>query len=233
VGLAGGGVLLGLIVLDVVVHRVPTRLYLPVCVLAAVLLLGWGRALGLTWAQLGVGAPVSGLVWGVAAAVIVALVVGVGVRWRRTRRLFADDRSASLDSRSLLWETGVRLPVGTVLMAEVAFRGLLLGVVAVNRSEVTAGVVSAVAFGLWHVIPSLGRGTEVGAAERLGHRAEVAFVVGAVLATAVAGLFLGLLRIVSGSLLAPMLLHWALNAFGLLAGWGSTRIPGSGGPPPG
>jgi membrane protease YdiL (CAAX protease family) len=42
-------------------------------------------------------------------------------------------------------------------------------------------------------------------------------VVGTVLLTTVAGAVFCWLRVRSGSLLAPVLLHWALNGLGLLA----------------
>lgn len=219
------GVLAGLAVLDVVVHRVPRRAYLPACLLGTVVLLVWGRALDLSWADLGVGSPLAGLLWGLAAALLVAGVVAVGARWRVTRRWFGDARAATLSPRGLAWEAGVRLPLGTVLHEETAFRGLLLGVSVVTWSDLTGLVVSSVAFGLWHVVPSLGRGAEVTAtAEALGERADLGFVVVAVVATTVAGFALGALRLVSGSLLAPMLLHWSLNGSGLLAGAAVARV---------
>jgi uncharacterized protein len=209
-----------LVVLDLVVHRVPARAYLPTCLIATAGLLAWARALGLSWADLGLarGTWLSGLVWGGAAAALVALVVGAGVAVPRTRGLLADDRGAAASGPRLWWETGVRLPWGTVLLEEVAFRGLLLAVVLEASGRVWAVVVTAVCFGLWHVVPSLGRGREVAAATTiLGSRAEVGFVVSSVVATAVAGAALAVLRLASGSLLAPMAVHWALNASGLLA----------------
>lgn len=45
----------------------------------------------------------------------------------------------------------------------------------------------------------------------------VGAVAGAVLVTTVAGAALGVLRLGSGSLLAPVLAHWATNSGGLLA----------------
>ena len=55
---------------------------------------------------------------------------------------------------------------------------------------------TSVCFGLWHVVPSLGRGREVAAATTiLGSRAEVGFVVTSVMATGVAGVALAVLRL--------------------------------------
>ena len=209
-----------LAVLDVVVHRVPARAYLPTCLAATAGLLVWARALGLTWHDLGLGQEtwVRGLVWGVAGSAVVALVVATGVALPRTRGLLGDERGAAASRGRLLWEAGVRLPWGTVLLEEVAFRGLLLAVVVEATGRPWAVVVSSVCFGLWHVVPSLGRGQEVAAATSiLGVRADTGFVAASVVATTVAGVALALLRLWSGSLLAPMAVHWTLNASGLLA----------------
>ena len=215
-----------LVVLDVVVHRVPARAYLPTCLVATAGLLVWARALGLSWRDLGLGRGtwVSGIVWGVACSALIVLVVAAGVAVPRTRGLLADDRGAAASRARLLWETGVRLPWGTVLLEEVAFRGLLLAVVLEVSGQVWAVVVTSLCFGLWHVVPSLGRGSEVAAATTiLGPRAEVGFVVGSVVATTAAGVALAVLRLASGSLLAPMAVHWTLNASGLLASAAAAR----------
>lgn len=72
-----------------------------------------------------------------------------------------------------------------------------------------ATVGSSVLFGLWHVLPALGSDAGPGGA---GARTA-----GTVLVTGLAGLGFCWLRVRSGSLLAPALLHWALNGLGLLA----------------
>ena len=160
--------------------------------------------------------------------------VGVGTAVPRTRRLLVDERGAATSRTRLLWEAGVRLPWGTVLLEEVAFRGLLLAVVLQASGQVWAVAVTSVCFGLWHVIPSLGRGHEVAAATTfLGARAEAGFVVGSVVATTAAGVAFAVLRLVSGSLLAPMAVHWTLNASGLLASAGASRAAPPTGQAPG
>ncbi len=228
-------VIVVLAVLDVVVHRVPARAYLPTCLVATAALLIWARVLGLTWPDLGLGRGtwVSGIVWGLGASAVIAVVVATGVALPRTRGLLADDRGAATSRARLLWETGVRLPWGTVLLEEVAFRGLLLAVALEASGQVWAVVVTSLAFGLWHVVPSLGRGRDVAAATTLlGSRAEVGFVVGSVVATAAAGVALAVLRLVSGSLLAPMAVHWTLNASGLLASAAAARTARTAGESP-
>ncbi|MFK8850050.1 type II CAAX prenyl endopeptidase Rce1 family protein [Streptomyces sp. Ac-502] len=75
---------------------------------------------------------------------------------------------------------------------------------------------------MWHVLPSLGLAVDKPALTPLFGRSPlgaVFAVVVAVLFTGAAGVLFGELRRRSGSLLAPMGLHWAVNAFGYLAGF--------------
>ena len=110
-----------------------------------------------------------------------------------------------------------RIPVGTALVEEVCFRGVLVGLL-LHRGEVAAVALSSVAFGLWHVEPA-----------RLLARANAfptAVVVPAgVVLTAVAGAFLGWLRVESGSVLAPFVLHALVNSSGAAAAFRALRTP--------
>ena len=53
-----------------------------------------------------------------------------------------------------------RLTGYTVLFEEVAFRGVLWGLLRRGHGTLTATVVSSALFGLWHVLPSLGLATD-------------------------------------------------------------------------
>jgi uncharacterized protein len=50
----------------------------------------------------------------------------------------------------------VLIPIGTVLLEEVAFRGVLWGLLPTARGTAVATIGSSVLFSLWHVLPSLG-----------------------------------------------------------------------------
>jgi uncharacterized protein len=119
----------------------------------------------------------------------------------------------------------VRIPLGTVLLEEVVFRGALL---AAWRPEgtATAAALSSVAFGLWHVSPAL----NMVAANRphAGTPVRLAVVAGTVLLTSLAGLALAWMRIASGSLAAPALLHATLNGLATIAGVLAGRSVGAG-----
>jgi membrane protease YdiL (CAAX protease family) len=213
-------ILLALAALSVLIHRVPDRLYLPLCLVATGGIAVWSRLIGLTWAELGLGQGtwLSGRAWGVAVGGLVVGVVAAGVAIPKTRRLFVDEKTAGHSTIRVAYETGVRLPWGTVLLEETAFRGALLAALLTEMDQLGAVVVSAVAFGLWHVVPSLGRGDQLQAAgNAMGEHANIGFLAAAVISTTVAGAGLAILRLVSDSLLAPMLAHWSLNASALLA----------------
>nr|WP_296774449.1 type II CAAX endopeptidase family protein [Rhodococcus sp. (in: high G+C Gram-positive bacteria)] len=83
-----------------------------------------------------------------------------------------------------------RIPVGTVVTEELIFRGVF---------DAVSPAMSPVFFGLWHVHPARAAGDSV---------------VGTVAGTFAAGLLFSWLRRRSGSVLAPALLHWAVNASG-------------------
>jgi membrane protease YdiL (CAAX protease family) len=184
-------------------------------VTAGAVLVGLARRRGLTWWELGL-RPAdlrSGWLWGgVVASGIAGTVVLTALRARRRdlgHRLLSD-RRAELDSRELAWQTLVRIPVGTAGFEEVAFRSVLFAVLHRAGGWPLALVGSSAAFGLWHIGPTL-------AALRLnnvrGHR--IGPTAAAVVATTAAGVGFGVLRLLSGHVVACWLAHWASNAVGL------------------
>lgn len=194
---------------------------MPTCVAAAALLVALARRDGCSWTALGLGRESlgPGLRW--AGALVAAVLLGylVAVALPPTRQAFADTRATSLSGATLLWHLLVRIPLGTALLEEVAFRGVVYAMVERRRGVRAAVVGSSLLFGLWHVLPSLGlRRTNAAVADVLGSGPAGA-VVAAVAATTLAGVVLCELRRRSGGLLAPFALHWALNALGLLVAW--------------
>ncbi|MEV0411654.1 type II CAAX endopeptidase family protein [Streptomyces sp. NPDC050448] len=189
-----------------------------------------GVLLGVLWwaggtradAGLAPGTLARGARWALALIGLVGVVYLAGALLPATRTLFEDRRYGGMDGSEVMLRVLVLVPVGTVLVEETAFRGVLYGLVRRDRGAVWATAVSSLLFGLWHVLPSLHLATEKPALTtvfgRSGPGAALA-VLGAVLFTAAAGVLFCELRRRSGSLLAPMGLHWALNAFGYLVGY--------------
>jgi membrane protease YdiL (CAAX protease family) len=195
-------------------------------------LLALARWAGLSWQELGLGPGTwrRGLVWAFGAIGAVAVVFAAGAALPLTRGAFHDARY------HLGWEHAVLtafllIPLGTVLFEEVAFRGVLWGLLRRGHRTWIATVISSALFGLWHVLPSLSLAADnqaIGTAVGKGTSGEVISVVGTVLFTGLAGVVFCELRRRSGSLLASAGLHWATNGLGVLAAaslwaWGSSR----------
>jgi membrane protease YdiL (CAAX protease family) len=185
--------------------------------LAVVAALAYGA--GLTLADLGLdpAAARRGAAVGVACVVLVGLGYAVVALTPLGREAFLDRRTA-LGWGDAVFAALVTVPVGTVLLEELAFRGVLWGLVARLASPAWATALSAVAFGLWHVVPALGLGRNNPAvAGTIGTHVALVAAFG-VAVTVLAGVVLGELRRRTGSLLAPLGLHWATNALGYLVG---------------
>jgi membrane protease YdiL (CAAX protease family) len=189
----------------------------PAAAVGLVLLL---RCNGLGWTELGLGREHwrSGVGYAVAAIAVVVSVIAVGALLPATRPMFLNNRYATLSGTVVA--SLVVIPLQTVIPEELAFRGALHG--ALNRAWGFRGVavVGPVLFGLWHVATSLGltRGN-VGFSRLFGGGVlgMLAGVTLAVIATGTAGLVFSWLRRRSGSLIAPIALHWSLNGVGALA----------------
>ena len=181
------------------------------------------RRRGLTWSQLGLGRARLrvGAVWAAASIAAVAAVYAVGLLLPFSRQVFLDVRY-HLPVPEALTSAFFVIPVGTVLAEEIAFRSVLHGVLTRHMSVRRAVIVGSVAFGLWHVLPSLrlvsanaAVGSMVGSA---GGSATLVAVATTVLFTTVAGVVLSWWRMRSGSLLASIGMHWATNGLGVLFG---------------
>ena len=138
------------------------------------------------------------------------------------RPLLADARVADLGPAEIAGDVLVRIPLGTVVWEEVAFRGVLLAALLRFPPIPSATGVAAVVFGLWHVRPTLS-GLEANDLVD-GPVGRVAAVAAVCPATAAGGVLLTLLRLRSGSPLAPVLLHLATNTLGTLAAVAAHRL---------
>jgi membrane protease YdiL (CAAX protease family) len=188
--------------------------------LGALVLLLVGRRAGLSWQEMGLGrqALLRGTVVGLIAAGVVAVVYAVGVAIPLTRGAFRDTRYR-IGLKGALKVALVAVPLGTVLFEEVAFRGVLWGLLA-RDGLLAATTASALLFGLWHVLPATGlarTNTSVRGGAAPGRRRVTYTVITTVAFTTLAGVVFAELRQRTGSLVAPMGLHWATNGLGVLA----------------
>ncbi len=182
---------------------------------AGAALIGWWAAMG--WDELGLARADlgAGLRWGLGALAVISVplvaarLLPAGDEW------FADGR-ADLGVGGMLVRALVVIPVGTVLVEELAFRGVLHGLLRRRLDVRPALLVGAALFGLWHLTPTLTGALDAG-------DPALGVTVGTVAATTVAGIGFGWLRVRSGSLLAPILAHIATNSVAFALAWTAVR----------
>jgi uncharacterized protein len=177
--------------------------------------------IGLGRSALGRGAAYGGVV---ALAVFVVYLGALALP--ATRQMFDDARVGDVAFLGLAYQVFVRIPLGTVLLEELAFRGVLLAMLLRRTTLGWAVFGSSLLFGLWHVLPAIGiERTNPVLSDVFGDSTGRAVaVVAAVAATAAAGAVLCWLRLRSGSLLAPTLVHLSTNSLGFLVAWTFLRL---------
>ncbi|WP_127506551.1 CPBP family intramembrane glutamic endopeptidase [Actinoplanes solisilvae] len=161
---------------------------------AALLLLAW--AAGLAVSEIGLTPPTTTtILYALGGVLTLAAFYALVLTFPRTRR------TATPSPRP--WRTAlIDIPLATVTFEEVAFRGVLWAAIAADAGPAWATGGTAVLFGLWH----------------LPHQRErPVVVIGTVVFTAAAGFVLAVLCRAGGGLLVPFAVHWAANAFGVLA----------------
>lgn len=203
---------------NVSIPLLPTATYVPLNLAVGTGLVALARAAGTTWAELGLarrrlgpGLRLGALVGGTAAAVM-----AVGAALPLTQGFFEDERvQVGNGMGELAYQTLVRIPLGTVLFEEVAFRGVLLALLRQRMSTRAAVLVDSALFGLWHIVPTL----DTASTNDVLGSAQLGAVVGAVVVTTLGGVVFCALRLRSGHLAAPVLLHLAFNVTGYALSW--------------
>ena len=192
--------------------------YLPVNAAMLLALLFIARASGTTASDLGIerGRLRPGLARGLAIGLLLAAGVALAAGIPATRELFDDQRAAGIGIGGLLYQASFRIPLGTALFEEAAFRGVLLGLGRRAWGTRIGTWSSALLFGFWHVVPAL----ETAGGNRAADALPAGIVVaGAVAVTAAAGLVFSWLRDRTGSLATPVVVHALVNAAAFTAAW--------------
>jgi CAAX protease family protein len=203
----------------------------------AVVVLGIARASGVSSAELGLGRRElgGGARTGAVAGACAAAAVLAGAAAPATRRFFLDDRATAGAEGGGLAAGLARITFAAVPPEELTYRSALLGLWLGNGSPAGAVAWSSALFGLSHILPTRSTMGQTALGQHLERRPlrQAAFVAGNVAVTGAAGAVFGWLRLRSGSVLAPLLAHAALNDSALVAGraahWLSRRRTG----PPG
>lgn len=214
-----------LVVMNIINNRVaPQTHYMLWAFGGSLVMLAVGLLDGLSWTDLGLGwsYQLIGLIWAGICIGLVTLGYLIAASIPKTRDAFHDERISDLSPGRLVFQSLIEVPFGTVLFEEIAFRSVLFAMLAQRYGWVWAVVWSSLIFGLWHILPSIGtheQSAALGSVVGEGTKGNILAIVVSVLTTTVAGVLFAGLRIVSGSVLAPMGLHWATNGLGYAFSW--------------
>lgn len=201
------GVVVVLVAHNVLIERLPSWAYVPAGLATTTGVVAIAASGGVGPSELGLSpsALPHGLLVGAGLGVVVALAVAGVAVVPATQVLFGDRRIAGVGPVGTAYRAIVRIPLGTVVLEEVAFRGVLvaLGTQVASVDWAVAG--ASVAFGLWHVVPTaaaldLNRVAMSARSRALALAAVVAL-------TAAIGAGLCALRLATDSLAAPALVH--------------------------
>jgi CAAX protease family protein len=205
-------------------HPWHQRRYIQVNLTATAALLTAAAASGLSPADLGLGRG-----WWRPGGLAAGLAAGTGAGWvliaavPATRGILADRRVTSFAPSAVAYQAAIRIPAGTVLWEEVAFRGVLQAALRRIMPERTAIGLTAAVFGVWHIRPTIAALRANGLGESRAQAACLGIAGSA--AMALPGLLLSCLRERSGRLTGPALLHLAANSGAMIAAGVIARSP--------
>ena len=195
----------------IVFFLLPTRLrtgWAPVTIglVGAGLALGAGAVFGFETIGLGAPDPATVAVWALVAVVVVSGIGFTMLRSDRLRPALADPRIAGLGRRGAFFQIAFRIPILTALIEEAFFRGVLHAALTAVYSTPVAVVVGAGLFGLWHLGPALEQSES-----HLGGNSATVHVLATVAMTTLAGFGFVALRMTTGSIWVPVVVHALLN----------------------
>lgn len=197
------------------------RAYVPANLGMTVGLVALARRAGVPYREVGLGivAIPSGVRLGGAVAAGVGGGFALASRLRRFDGWLRDERAAGHGAAGAAYRAAIRFPVGTALFEEVAFRGVLDGLWRRRSGARRARVVTAAAFGAWHLLPTyrLYPGMGFGSGREAGRVERMQAALGGAILTAASSFGFAWLRDRSGSVAAPWLVHAAYNTGGYLA----------------
>lgn len=204
----------------VLARLVPKKyhLWLNIGIAAVAIIVGF--AFNLTLNQMGLG--LRHILPGIFVAVIASVVITAATLCISAipflRHYFLGDDLAHASGKLIAFEAAIRIPLGTALIEEILFRGVLLGLLLTHYDAFIAIIISSVIFGLWHIFPTINtlESNDGVAAVMHNKKRKTGSVVGTVVVTFAAGLIFSWLRIIANSIIAPWLVHWSINASGVV-----------------
>jgi membrane protease YdiL (CAAX protease family) len=162
-----------------------------------------------------------GAAWGLVLLVLTTGVLLIGLLMPAFDGLY-HDRRVSAGVGTWLYQAFVRIPLGTAVLEEAAFRAVLPAMFAVRWGVLRGCVAASLCFGLWHVLPAWNLNKVNPTASHVfgtGNAGVAAAVVFGVVGTAFAGMWWCWVRYRSRSVLATMLAHVATNSVAYTIAW--------------
>ena len=176
------------------------------------------RLHGMTWQDLGLDRSHFRVIrrgWWLAGLIVAVMALRALIP--ASREFLADQRFVGVSAGSAAWKTLVEIPL-TVGFEELAFRGVLLGLLLRSFTPPLAVVLASSLFGLWHVLPTLDLAPTVETGLPSG-----AVIAGVMLFTSAAGALFAWLRISDRTVASPLLVHLTVNGVAYAAGWSIVR----------
>lgn len=198
--------------------------YVPWSVAVATALVLVGRR-AVTVEQMGFTEWKRGAAFGLVLFVLTAGVLTLAVTMPVFNEMY-HDRRVGAGTGTWIYQAFIRIPFGTALLEETAFRAVLPALFAVRWGVLRGCVVASVCFGFWHVLPALGLNEVNPVATRIfgsGAGGVAAAVVFAVVGTTFAGLWWCWVRFRARSVLATILGHVASNSVAYTIAWVISR----------
>jgi membrane protease YdiL (CAAX protease family) len=203
-----------LVVANVMSNRVlPEWTYVPWNLAVALVIVMLARR-DVSIADMGFARWRSGAAWGGVLLVLTTGVLLLALAMPAFHQMY-HDRRVQAGVGTWVYQALVRIPLGTAVLEETAFRAVLPGLFVARRGLWVGCLIASMWFGLWHVLPALHLSHLNPTLTDLlgsGTAGQVAGVVLGVVGTTIAGLWWCWVRYRSGSVLATMIAHVATNS---------------------
>lgn len=213
-----------LVVWNIVANTVPIVAQLPVSAIGLFSVVLIARRAGLGWSDIGLARRDlgNGVRVGIIAAGVVVLLLIAAVAVPATRSVLADGRFVGMALPRMLYETLVRIPLAVAFAEEVAFRGVLLGLLMTRFGTLRAVAIFSALFGLWHILPGIAA-LETSIAGTSSTGVASGLVVAQVVLTGLSGLVFSWLRLRGRHAASSMLVHAPLNSVSFALGWAAVQ----------
>jgi uncharacterized protein len=215
---------------NIVLNRVvPRRYIVPSALTSAAGMVLVARMSGVTVEQQGLSlaALPAGVKRGLLVGIPLAAATLAGAFLPSARSYYRDERVVRASASSALYEIFVRIPLATAASEELMFRSALEAMLRRRRSSLQTLLLSNALFGAWHVFPALDhvRSNPRERADRGGTTTgKLRLLIVHCCATAVAGVALSMLRRSTGSVAAPILVHYSVNGGAFGGSWLASNL---------